>query len=163
MELNSKDIKQGQVIGEAHRGNDEGCTGENLSPELYWSDVPKGTKSFAVTVFDPDVNNESGWWHWLLYNIPADIRSLPRGAGNPSLNLAPKGSVQGLTDLAEHGYHGVCPDEGDDVHNYRFTVYALDTEVLDVPETGIVMPAEVSYMVHAHLIEKATITSPFQR
>ena len=126
MKLNSKDIKQSEIIGEAHRGNDEGCTGENLSPELHWSDVPEGTKSFAVTVYDPDVDNQSGWWHWLLYNIPADTRSLPRGAGNPSLKLAPQGSVQGLTDLAEHGYHGVCPDEGDDVHNYRFTVYALD-------------------------------------
>ena len=163
MELNSKDIKQGEIIGEAHRGNGEGCRGENLSPELHWSDVPEGTKSFAVTVFDPDVDTECGWWHWQLYNIPADIRSLPRGAGNPSLKLAPKESIQGLTDLAEYGFHGVLPDIGDDVHNYRFSVCALDTELLDVPKASIVMPAEISYLINKHLIKKTTITSPFQR
>ncbi len=163
MKLESNDIKQGQTLGAAHQGCDDGCTGEDLSPELHWSEVPEGTKSFAVTVFDPDVDNQSGWWHWILYNIPADTRSLPRGAGNPSLTLAPIGSVQGLTDLAYHGYHGSCRDEGDDAHNYRFTVYALDIALLDVPSTGIVMPAEVSYMIHHHLIEQATITAPFQR
>ena len=163
MELHSRDIQANQEIGIAHRGNEDGCSGGNLSPELHWNDIPQGTKSFAVTAFDPDVNTESGWWHWLLYDIPADVMSLARGAGNPELKLAPNKSIQGLTDLAEYGYHGVCPDVGSGTHHYRFTVYALNVASLDLPQKGIVMPAEVSYMINHHVIEKATITATFER
>jgi hypothetical protein len=98
----------------------------------------------------------------LIFDLAGDARAIKQGAGNAHLNRAPKGSRQSITDLAETGFHGACPDEGSGVHHYRFSVHALDVEKL--PVKGLkTMPAEVSYYINLHTIEKATITAPFQR
>ena len=107
--------------------NGQNCSGENISPELEWENAPEGTKSFAVTVFDPDASEE-GWWHWTVVNIPADVTKITEGASN--LKRLPDGAVEGKTDFGSTGYGGACPPPGKP-HRYIFTVYALGKEKID--------------------------------
>jgi len=128
---------------------------------LHWKDAPVGTKSFAVTVYDPDAPTGSGWWHWLIFNIPANTDNLPENAGDPSSGLAPKGSIQGRTDFGKPGYGGACPPVGDKPHRYQFTVYALDTEKIDLDANA--SGAMVGYFLNPHAIAKATLTVYYSR
>ncbi len=141
--------------------NGFGCSGKNISPELEWSNAPKGTKSFAITVYDPDAPTGSGWWHWLVFNIPSSVHSLPRGAGNPSAHLLPKGAVQSRTDFGKPGYGGACPPAGDRPHRYIFTVYALDVQKL--PLNADSAPALIGFMLEKHAIAKASLISYYGR
>ncbi|MBC3767839.1 YbhB/YbcL family Raf kinase inhibitor-like protein [Neptunicella marina] len=138
-----------------------GCTGDNISPALNWKDAPAGTKSFAVTVYDPDAPTGAGWWHWLMVNIPADTTSLVSDAGNPAKDLAPKGSIQTVTSYGQAGFGGACPPKGDSAHRYIFTVYALKTDKLDVNAQN--QPALIGYMLNANALAKASIISYYQR
>ena len=136
-----------------------GCKGKNMSPELHWKNPPKGTKSFAITVYDPDAPTGSGWWHWLVVNIPADVTKIASNAS--STHTLPKGAVETMTDYSFSGFGGACPPKGDGVHTYIFTVYALDVEKLEV--TAKSDSALVGFMINAHTIQKATIISYYQR
>jgi Raf kinase inhibitor-like YbhB/YbcL family protein len=138
-----------------------GCTGANQSPALSWSGAPAGTKSFALTVYDPDAPTGSGWWHWVVYNIPANVTSLPRDAGDASKNLLPAGSAQGNTDFGTPGYGGPCPPTGDKPHHYIFTIYALNTDKLDIPANATA--AYVGFNIHAHVLGKSTLTALYGR
>ncbi len=158
--LTSTDIRQGGRIAAAHVFNGMGCTGGNLSPELQWSGAPAGTKSFAVTAYDPDAPTGSGWWHWVVYNIPPSATKLERGAGDPGKNLLPAGAVQGNTDFGAPGYGGPCPPPGK-AHHYVFTVFALDTDKIDVPASATA--AYVGFNLHAHTIAKAKLTALYGR
>jgi Raf kinase inhibitor-like YbhB/YbcL family protein len=132
--LSSPDARLAAKVPEEYTANVFGCTGGNLSPALQWSGAPAGTKSFVVTVFDPDVpETGSGWWHWVVYDLPANVNSLPKGAGAEHSSVLPAGTQQGRTDLGNDAYHGPCPDKGQPPHHYRFTIYALSVEKLDVP------------------------------
>lgn len=138
-----------------------GNTGKNLSPELHWSGAPAGTQSFALTVHDPDAPTQSGFWHWLLFDIPANVTSLAAGAGDPSRGLAPKGSIQGRNDFGAFGYGGPCPPVGHGPHHYTFTLYALA-----VPKLGLdasASAAAISFTVIANAIGKATTSGYFSR
>lgn len=130
--LSSSDISPGGKIAEAQVFNGFGCKGGNISPALSWSGVPAGTRSFALLVHDPDAPTGSGWWHWVVYNIPAGISSLPAGAGDPKKSLLPQGAVQGRTDFGTAGYGGPCPPPGKP-HHYYFRLYALKVPKLDLP------------------------------
>ncbi|HLO55385.1 MAG TPA: YbhB/YbcL family Raf kinase inhibitor-like protein [Saprospiraceae bacterium] len=132
-----------------------GCKGKNLSPDLYWVNPPKETKSFAVTIYDEDAPSGSGWWHWLIFNISPEINELKEGAGNISLGLSPIGSIQSLTDFASSGYSGPCPPVGSNYHRYVITVYALKKNKLDLDRNA--NPALVGYMLEQNVIEKASI------
>lgn len=133
-ELSSPDARLAAHVPEEYAANVFGCTGGNASPSLQWSGAPAGTKSFVVTLFDPDVpETGSGWWHWVVYNLPANVSSLPKGAGAEHSSVLPAGTQQGRTDLGTDAYHGPCPDKGQAPHHYRFTIYALSVEKLDVP------------------------------
>jgi Raf kinase inhibitor-like YbhB/YbcL family protein len=138
-----------------------GCTGKNISPSLKWTDAPKDTKSFALTVYDPDAPTGSGWWHWIIFNIPADVNELKTDAGNPEKNIAPKGSVQSMTDFGKPGYGGPCPPVGDKPHRYIFTLYALNIPRLNLDEKA--SAAFVGYMLNQHTIAKASIISYYGR
>ena len=138
-----------------------GCKGKNISPTLNWTNAPSGTKSFAVTAYDPDAPTGSGWWHWVVFNIPANVYELKSDAGRPEKNIAPAGSVQSVTDFGKPGYGGACPPAGDKPHRYIFTVYALKVDKLDLDEKA--MPAMVGFMIHANTLAKASITSTYKR
>jgi Raf kinase inhibitor-like YbhB/YbcL family protein len=132
--LSSPDARLATKVPEEYTANVFGCTGGNMSPALQWSGAPAGTKSFVVTVFDPDVpETGSGWWHWVVYDLPANVNSLPKGAGAEHSSVLPGGTQQGRTDLGNDAYHGPCPDKGQPPHHYKFTIYALSVEKLDVP------------------------------
>jgi Raf kinase inhibitor-like YbhB/YbcL family protein len=122
--LSSPTIKPHSTLSMDQVFNGFGCTGKNISPALKWSGAPKGTKSFAVTLYDPDAPTGSGWWHWVVYNIPADVTELPEGAGTAGGAKLPKGAMQGRTDYGTHAFGGACPPPGDKPHRYIFTVSA---------------------------------------
>src|SRR6266571_4858543 len=108
--------KPGATIAEAQVFKGFGCEGKNVSPSLAWRNAPAGTKSFAITVYDPDAPTGSGWWHWIVFDIPADVTSLPAGVGNPASGQTPKGAVQSKNDFGKPGYGGPCPPQGDKPH-----------------------------------------------
>ena len=159
--LESAEIKPGSTIAEAQVYKGFGCEGGNVSPSLKWSNAPAGTKSFAVTVYDPDAPTGSGWWHWLMFNIPADVTSLTSGAGDPAKGLAPAGAVQSRTDYGTPGYGGPCPPQGDRPHRYIFTVHALRVDRLDVGENSTA--ALVGFTINVNLINKASFTGSYGR
>ena len=135
--LTSPVIKPGAKIAMEQVYNSFGCTGSNISPEMTWSDAPKDAKSFALTMYDPDAPTGSGWWHWIIFNIPASVTKLEAAAGDPKSGKAPEGSVQSVTDFGAPGYGGPCPPEGSKPHRYIFTVFALKSDKLDIkPEAS---------------------------
>ena len=150
---------KGPNLGMDQVFNGMGCTGKNISPELRWSGVPAGTKSFAVTVYDPDAPTGSGWWHWVVYNIPATAVAIPAGAGAAAGGGLPAGTVQGVTDFGVPGFGGACPPKGDKPHRYVFTLYALRVAKLDVPATATA--AMVGFNLHANSIAKAMFTAHY--
>jgi hypothetical protein len=159
--LESPGIKPGATLTDAQVFNGVGCSGKNLSPALRWSGAPAGTKSFAVTLYDPDAPTGSGWWHWVVFNIPAGTTSLAEGAGTPDGAKLPAGSVQGRTDFGAPGFGGACPPQGDKPHRYIFTVYALKTAKLEMPADA--SPAAVGGMIHANALGAATLTAKYGR
>lgn len=158
--LSSTDIAEGRMMTSKQVFKGFGCDGDNQSPQLSWSGAPAGTKSFAITVYDPDAPTGSGWWHWTVANIPADTQSLAAGAGNPGGSL-PVGAVQGRTDFGQAGFGGACPPVGNKPHRYQFTVWALKTDKLAVDENA--SGALVGFMVHANALAKAQLTTKYGR
>lgn len=117
----STSFKAGKQLSSARFVHDgAGCGGDNVSPGLSWSGAPAGTRSYAVTLFDPDARNGRGWWHWLVFDIPPTSEHLREGGPVPS------GAVEGTSDFGVPGYQGPCPPPGSGAHHYVFTVYALD-------------------------------------
>jgi Raf kinase inhibitor-like YbhB/YbcL family protein len=158
--LTSSDIADGKKIPEAQVFNSFGCSGRNISPALSWSNVPAGTKSFALLVYDPDAPTGSGWWHWVAYNIPADATSLAANAGDPKKNLMPGAAVQGRTDFGSPGYGGPCPPPGKP-HHYYFRLYALKVPKLEVPADATA--ALIGYNVNANSLGMAQILGLYGR
>ena len=158
--LTSPDISPGGTIAEAQVFNQFGCKGGNVSPALAWSGAPEGTKSFALLMHDPDAPTGSGWWHWVVYNIPAGTGSLPAGAGDPAKPSLPPGALQGRTDYGTHGYGGPCPPPGKP-HHYNFRLYALKVAKLDVPAEATA--ALVGFNVRANELGHAELTGLYGR
>ena len=157
--LRAPDLSTKGRIAMTHVFNGMGCTGQNISPALEWANAPAGTKSFAVTAYDPDAPTGSGWWHWVMYNIPANVTSLAAGAGGG--RNAPRGSAQGRTDFGSKGYGGPCPPVGDKPHHYHFKVFALKVDKLDVP--GDATAAYVGFNLHANTLATAQVTGLYGR
>lgn len=141
--------------------NGFGCTGENKSPQLSWANAPEGTKSFAVTMYDPDAPTGSGWWHWLVFDIPSSTNELLLGAGDIKLDLTPEGTIQSKTDYGSIGYGGPCPPEGHGLHQYIITVHALKTDKLGLDENT--NAAVVGYYLWNNTLAKASIVTYYQR
>ena len=151
----------GGQLSEAQVYSGNGCSGKNISPVLNWSNAPQNTKSFAVTLYDPDAPTGSGWWHWVIFNVPVTISELKRDAGNLQKMLAPKGSIQSVTDWGIPGFGGACPPKGDKAHRYIFTLYALDVEKLEADEKTL--PATAGFLLNRHVIAKASLISYYGR
>lgn len=155
--------------------NGFGCKGQNVSPALQWTNVPSGTKSLALQVYDPDAPTGSGFWHWAVYNIPADSNGMSRGAGN-SVATLPTGAFGGNTDFTDTGatggngnYGGPCPPEGDKPHRYIFTLFALAVPKVEVaggvPKSGSagLYGFVLNKGVGAALLGKASFTATYGR
>ncbi len=151
---------QGQATSTEEFGG-FGCEGENKSPELHWMNAPEGTQSFAITMYDPDAPTGSGWWHWLVLDIPSDVTSLPQGAGEKEGTVLPKGAIQTLTDYGFAGYGGPCPPPGHGFHTYIITVYALPDASLGL--TSETNAAVVGYNLNAKALAKASIVAYYKR
>ncbi|HEY6477936.1 MAG TPA: YbhB/YbcL family Raf kinase inhibitor-like protein [Polyangia bacterium] len=156
--LTSSAFKNNAAIPEKYSFNAMGCTGENISPPLEWKNPPAGTKSFALMAHDPDAPTGSGWWHWVVYNIPADATSLPEGATAATL---PKGSTEGNTDFGKAGWGGPCPPPGSGKHHYNFTLFALKVDKIEVPPGA--SAAMVGFNAKANAIASAKLTGLFSR
>jgi Raf kinase inhibitor-like YbhB/YbcL family protein len=158
MTVTSPDIKPGAKIADEQVFNGWDCTGKNVSPALSWSGAPKDTKSFAVSLYDPDAPIGSGFWHWWVANIPATVTSLPKGAGGGT--GLPDGAVQSHNDFSLAGYGGPCPPKGKP-HRYVITVYALKVDKLDVDDKA--SPAVFGFYANANALAKATLTGLYGR
>jgi Raf kinase inhibitor-like YbhB/YbcL family protein len=141
--------------------NGFGCSGENISPKLNWENAPEGTKSFVVTVYDPDAPTGSGWWHWIIFDIPANIHLLKMNAGNVKAPIAPKGSIQSTTSFGEPGFGGACPPQGNSPHQYIFTIYALKIDKLGLKANAT--PALVGFYLGQNVLAKASIVAYYSR
>lgn len=138
-----------------------GCDGDNSSPQLSWKNAPQGTKSYAITCYDPDAPTGSGWWHWVAFDIPANTKELLAKAGDVTTNFMPKGTIQSMTSFGANGFGGPCPPKGHGIHTYIFTVYALKTDKLGLEATA--NPELVGYYLWQNTLAKATIVAYYQR
>lgn len=160
-ELSSPDMIEGGNLADRQVLSGFGCAGANVSPALAWTNPPAGTKSYALTVYDPDAPTGSGWWHWVVINLPAGTTTLPAGAGGGEGNGLPPGAVQSRTDFGQPGYGGACPPAGDAPHRYVFTVHALDAAHLDLPTEA--SAAMVGFVLGRHRLGQATLTARYGR
>ncbi|GLS26382.1 YbhB/YbcL family Raf kinase inhibitor-like protein [Marinibactrum halimedae] len=158
--LSSKDISNGKFMSNTQEFQGFGCSGGNQSPQLSWQGAPKGTEAFAIFAYDPDAPTGSGWWHWQLVNIPKDVSTLAAGAGNPTKNATPEGSISISNDYGSSGFGGACPPKGHGTHRYQFTVHAL-SQKLELPEGA--SAALTGYMVNAHSLGSSTIEALYKR
>lgn len=159
--LSSPDIKAGAMMPKQFEFNGFGCSGENKSPALSWSGAPAGTKSFAVTMYDPDAPTGSGWWHWVVINIPGSVNALAANAGAAGGANLPSGAAQQRTDFGSAAWGGTCPPAGDKPHHYIFTVFALKVDKLDVAADATA--ALTGYMINANALGKASFTALYGR
>jgi Raf kinase inhibitor-like YbhB/YbcL family protein len=159
--VTSKSFKDGDYLGNDFILSAEfgfGCAGGNRSPHIAWSGAPAGTKSFALHCHDPDAPTGSGFWHWVVVNIPPNVTELPVGAGNPGGKM-PADALQARNDIGTAGYIGPCPPEGHP-HRYLFTIFAV-SDMLDVkPETT---PAVIGFHLFFKALEKASIMGLYKR
>jgi Raf kinase inhibitor-like YbhB/YbcL family protein len=159
--LTSSAFKNNQPIPDKYAFDKMGCTGQNVSPPLAWANPPAGTKSFALMVHDPDAPTGSGWWHWVVYDIPADTTSLPEGGGKEGGASLPKGAKQARTDFGTAAFGGACPPPGSGKHHYNFTLFALKVDKLEIPDAA--SPAMIGFNVHANALGKAKLTGLYTR
>lgn len=158
--LTSTDITDGSPMAArfAYEGAADGA--ENLSPQLTWRDFPEATASFAVTCYDPDAPTPSGFWHWVLVDLPATVTSLDTGAGAASAAL-PAPALHVRNDWSSRDYGGPFPPDGDRAHRYYFVVHAVDVERLGLDEQA--SPAVVSFNLAFHTLARAQLIATFQR
>jgi Raf kinase inhibitor-like YbhB/YbcL family protein len=158
-DVTSSDITDGATLSQAQVADFMGYSGDNKSPQLSWSGFPAETKSFALTVHDPDAPTGSGFWHWLVVNIPADVTDLATGAGSTNPDDLPDGVLQSRNDAGTVGYAGAAPPSGDPAHRYVHTVHALDVAQLDVDANS--SAAVVGFNLRFHAIARAQIVPVF--
>jgi Raf kinase inhibitor-like YbhB/YbcL family protein len=151
--VSSTDVSDGQAVPEA-----QVFEGGNTSPQLSWTGFPEETKSFVVTCFDPDAPTPSGFWHWVVVNLPATVTSLDSGAG-ASDDTLPGGAFHVRSDFGTRAFGGAAPPPGDQVHRYYFVVHAVDVDALDVD--GDASPAVVAFNLAFHTLARATLVPTY--
>ncbi|WP_346623597.1 YbhB/YbcL family Raf kinase inhibitor-like protein [Blastococcus montanus] len=159
--VTSSDVSDGQVLPMPHVSGVMGAGGEDRSPQLSWSGFPEGTRSFAVTVFDPDAPTASGFWHWAVTNVPASVTELPSGAGDKDAPQVPEGAVQLRNDGGFAGYVGAAPPAGHGPHRYFVVVHAVDTDRLDVDADTT--PAVLGFNLFFHTLARATMVVTYEQ
>ncbi len=159
--LESPEIKAGGMVDARFEFDGFDCSGDNKSPALVWTGAPEDTQSFALTLYDPDAPSGSGWWHWVLIDLPADSGSLTAGAGDVGGASLPAGARQLRNDYGQAGFGGVCPPRGDRPHRYVFTLYALKVPKLEIPDDATA--ALAGFMIHSNALGQASFTARYGR
>lgn len=155
-EVTSKDIIKGELSDVKFMSGDFGIEGgQDISPEVSWSNTPTDTKSFVVTLYDPDAPTGSGFWHWAVANIPATVNELPQGAGNKNNSNLPSGAIQLPNDARAKKYIGAALPKGHGVHHYFLTVWALDIEKVAIPEDST--PAFLGFNMFGHVLARGVL------
>lgn len=158
--LSSTDVADGETLAKPHVSGMLGAGGEDVSPQLAWSGFPAETRSFAVTCYDPDAPTVSGFWHWAVFNIPADVTELPTGAGDASGSGLPAGAITLGNDAGLKQYVGAAPPPGHHVHRYFFAVHAVGVETLDID--GDARPAILGFNLFSQAIGRTYIAPLYQ-
>ena len=160
-EVTSTDVTDGAPLSRAQVSGVMGAGGEDRSPQLSWSGFPEGTRSFAVTVFDPDAPTHSGFWHWAVADIPVSVTELPSGAGDRSGSGLPEGAVQLRNDAGFAGFVGAAPPGGHGPHRYFVTVHAVDVDRLEVPPDAA--PAFLGFTLFSHTLARAVLVGTYEQ
>ncbi len=161
LEVTSADISDGQRLADRQASGRMGAGGEDRSPQLSWAAGPPGTRSYAVTCYDPDAPTQSGFWHWAVADIPADVTELPAGAGDVDHPQMPAGALTLRNDAGLRGYIGAAPPPGHGPHRYIFAVHAVDTDSLGLPEDAT--PAYLGFNLFSHTVARGTIVATFEQ
>lgn len=156
-ELRSADIADGETLARPQVSGVFGAGGEDVSPQLSWSGAPEGTRSYAVTVYDPDAPTASGFWHWAAFNIPAETSELPSGASRGGL---PAGAVELRNDGGTVGYIGAAPPAGHGPHHYYVVVHAVDVPALEIPADA--SSALLGFNLFMHTLARATLVPVYE-
>lgn len=157
----TSNIKPNSTISHEHVFNGFGCLGKNISPEISWKNPPKGTKSFALTVYDPDAPTGSGWWHWSVINIPANYDVFPANFGYKNSFSLEANINQIRNDFGNYSFGGPCPPKGDKKHRYIFTIHALKTEKIDLDKSATA--ALAGFMINQNTLAKSSFTAFYSR
>ena len=158
--VTSSDMADGQPLSLPQVSGVFGAGGEDVSPQLSWSDFPAETKSFAVTCFDPDAPTGSGFWHWAVADIPADVTDLPTGAGSPDSAGLPSAAITLRGDAGAARYIGAAPPPGHGPHRYVFTVHAVDVDTLGIDADA--SPALLGFNLFSHTLARAVIAPTYE-
>ena len=153
--VTSTDVRDGQPMPAAHA-----FAGDNLSPHLTWHGAPQGTQSYVVTCFDPDAPTPSGFWHWVVVDLPGSVTTVPTGAGREDGSGLPAGAFHCRSDFGTRAYGGAAPPKGDRPHRYYFVVHAVDVKKLGVDKD--VSPAVVSFNLAFHTLARAILVATYQ-
>jgi Raf kinase inhibitor-like YbhB/YbcL family protein len=153
--VTSDDVSHGDTLSDKHLYNSFGMSGDNISPQLSWSEFPAQTKSFAITCYDPDAPTGSGFWHWLVIDIPASVTSLAAGAGVGGDAALPGGAFHVRNDYGSRDFGGAAPPAGDEPHRYVFAVHAVDAEKLGIDAD--VTPAVAGFNLRFHTIARGLL------
>ena len=159
--VTSTDVADGEPLPNPQVSGIFGAGGEDVSPQLAWEGAPEETKSYCVTCYDPDAPTGSGFWHWVLYDIPADVTELPAGAASGSMDGLPKGATHVRNDYGSKDFGGAAPPEGHGDHRYVFAVHALGVDSL--PINSDVSPAIVGFMATANTLARAVMIPVYGR
>ncbi len=154
-DVQSTDVRHDEELPRPQRSGIMGAGGQDVSPQLSWSGFPEETKSFAVTVYDPDAPTASGFWHWAVVDIPASVTELPTGAGDDSGEALPDGAFQLKNDAGQHAYSGAAPPPGHGPHHYYIAVHALDVESLGIDREAT--PAYLGFNLFSHTLARAVM------
>lgn len=159
--VSSRDVTDGEELPQPQRSGIFGAGGEDVSPHLSWSGFPQGTRSFVVTVYDPDAPTASGFWHWAVVDIPASVTELPTGAGDESGSGLPQGSFQLRNDAGMARYLGAAPPAGHGKHRYFIVVHAVDMESLGIGKDAT--PAFLGFNLFSHTFGRAMIVPWYEQ